>query len=134
MYPLSFWMLLSHSILAFLGPWRHAQREKARWQTREEVLLRTCVGVQTSVSVGAAVSFGPHTRNFRDEVRRLLAADAAVVVAEGAALTEFVRQCLETEGFSAALGGRAAALVASQRGSTAATAAVILRRLPAMRP
>jgi 3-deoxy-D-manno-octulosonic-acid transferase len=80
---------------------------------------------------GAAVSFGPHTRNFRDEVRRLLAADAAVVVADGAALTEFVRQCLETEGFAAALGGRATELVASQRGSTAATAAAILRRLPA---
>ena len=78
---------------------------------------------------GAAVSFGPHTRNFRDEVRRLLAADAAVVVADGAALTEFVRQCLETEGFAAALGGRAAQLVASQRGSTAATAAAILRTL-----
>jgi 3-deoxy-D-manno-octulosonic-acid transferase len=78
---------------------------------------------------GAAVSFGPSTRNFRDEVRRLLAADAAVVVADGAALTEFVRQCLETEGFAAALGGRAAQLVASQRGSTAATAAAILRTL-----
>jgi 3-deoxy-D-manno-octulosonic-acid transferase len=83
---------------------------------------------------GAAVAFGPHTRNFRDEVRRLLAADAAVVVADGAALTEFVRQCLETEGFAAALGGRAAELVASQRGSTAATAAAILRNLSATNP
>jgi 3-deoxy-D-manno-octulosonic-acid transferase len=79
---------------------------------------------------GAAVAFGPHTRNFRDEVRRLLAADAAVVVADGAALTEFVRQCLEIEGFAAALGERATELVASQRGSTAATAAAILRKLP----
>ena len=78
---------------------------------------------------GAAVAFGPHTRNFRDEVRRLLAADAAVVVADGAALTAFVRNCLETEGFAATLGGRAAELVASQRGSTAATAAAILRTL-----
>ena len=79
---------------------------------------------------GAAVSFGPHTRNFRDEVRRLLAADAAVVVADAAALTEFVRQCLETGGFAEALGRRAAAFVASQRGSTAATARAILQRLP----
>lgn len=83
---------------------------------------------------GAAVAFGPHTRNFRDEVRRLLAADAAVVVGDGAALTAFVRQCLEIEGFAATLGGRAAELVASQRGSTAATAAAILRALPATRP
>ena len=83
---------------------------------------------------GAAVAFGPHTRNFRDEVRRLLAADAAVVVADSAALTAFVRNCLETEGFAATLGGRAAELVASQRGSTVATAAAILRALPATRP
>ena len=83
---------------------------------------------------GAAVAFGPQTRNFRDEVRRLLAADAAVVVADGAALAAFVRQCLETEGFAATLGGRAAELVASQRGSTTATAAAILRALPATRP
>ena len=83
---------------------------------------------------GAAVAFGPSTRNFRDEVRRLLAADAAVVVTDGSALTEFVRECLETEGFAAALGNRAAELVASQRGSTAATAGAILRKLPAKSP
>jgi 3-deoxy-D-manno-octulosonic-acid transferase len=80
---------------------------------------------------GAAVACGPHTRNFRDEVRRLLAADAAVVVADGPALTGFVQRCLEHDGFAAALGRRAADLVASQRGSTAATAAAILQRLPA---
>jgi 3-deoxy-D-manno-octulosonic-acid transferase len=80
---------------------------------------------------GAAVAFGPHTRNFRDEVRRLLAADAAVVVADGLKLTAFVRRCLLNDGFAAALGRRAAGLVASQRGSTAATAAAMLNRLPA---
>jgi 3-deoxy-D-manno-octulosonic-acid transferase len=78
----------------------------------------------------AAVSFGPHTRNFRDEVRRLLAAEAAVVVSDGAALSAFVRRCLVDGRFAAALGGRAADLVASQRGSTAATAREILQRLP----
>jgi len=80
---------------------------------------------------GAAVAFGPHTRNFRDEVRRLLSADAAVVVADGPELTAFVRQCLEAPEFAAALGRQAADLIASQRGSTAATAAAILKRLPA---
>lgn len=83
---------------------------------------------------GAAVAFGPHTRNFRDEVRRLLDAGAAVVVADGPALTDFVRQCLQAEGFAAALGRRANNLVASQRGSTAATAGAILRALPATSP
>jgi 3-deoxy-D-manno-octulosonic-acid transferase len=83
---------------------------------------------------GAAVAFGPHTRNFRDEVRRLLTADAAVVVGDGPALTEFLRKCLEIDGFAAALGRRAADLVASQRGSTATTAGAILRKLPAKSP
>ena len=83
---------------------------------------------------GAAVAFGPHTRNFRDEVRRLLTADAAVVVDDGPALTRFLRECLEIDGFAAALGRRAADLVASERGSTAATAGAILRKLPAKRP
>ena len=83
---------------------------------------------------GAAVAFGPHTRNFRDEVRRLLSADAAVVVVDGQDLTNFVRQCLENDGFAAAIGRRAAGLVASQRGSTAATAKAILEKLRAARP
>jgi 3-deoxy-D-manno-octulosonic-acid transferase len=79
---------------------------------------------------GAAVAFGPHTRNFRDEVRRLLDADAARVVEDGAALTAFVARCLTEPGWAAALGRRAAELVATQRGATAATAALVLARLP----
>ncbi len=78
---------------------------------------------------GAAVSFGPFTRNFKDEVARLLAADAAVVVADGPALTAFVRRCLDEPAWAEALGARAAALVASQRGATAATARLVLERL-----
>ncbi len=87
---------------------------------------------------GAAVSFGPHTRNFRDEVARLLAADAAVVVADGSALTAFVARCLAEPAWAAGLGQRAAAVVTAQRGATAATARLVLetpmvadRRLPA---
>jgi 3-deoxy-D-manno-octulosonic-acid transferase len=79
---------------------------------------------------GAAVSFGPFTRNFKDEVSCLLAADAAVVVPDGAALTAFVARCLDEPAWAAALGGRAAALVASQRGATAATARLVLSRAP----
>ncbi len=78
---------------------------------------------------GAAVSFGPFTRNFKDEVARLLAADAAVVVHDGAALTTFVRRCLDDPAWAEALGARAAALVASQRGATTATARLVLERL-----
>jgi 3-deoxy-D-manno-octulosonic-acid transferase len=78
---------------------------------------------------GAAVSFGPHTRNFRAEVVRLLAADAAVVVDDGPALTAFVARCLAKPAWAESLGGRAAALVASQRGATAATARLVLKTL-----
>ena len=78
---------------------------------------------------GAAISFGPHTRNFRDEVARLLAADAAVVVEDGTALTAFVGRCLADPAWAAGLGDRAATLVAAQRGATAATARLVIERL-----
>jgi len=79
---------------------------------------------------GAAVAFGPHTRNFRDEVRRLLDADAARVVEDGPALTAFVARCLGEPAWAEALGRRAATLIASQRGATSATARLVLDRLP----
>ena len=80
---------------------------------------------------GAAVSFGPHTRNFKDEVRVLLAAQAAVVVADGRQLATFVARCLDEPAWRASLGRRAADLVASHRGAKALTAREILRLLPA---
>jgi 3-deoxy-D-manno-octulosonic-acid transferase len=83
---------------------------------------------------GAAVSFGPDTRNFRDEVGHLLAADAAVVVDDGPALTAFVARCLAEPAWAESLGGRAAALVASRRGATAATARIVLERLAVAQP
>jgi 3-deoxy-D-manno-octulosonic-acid transferase len=78
---------------------------------------------------GAAVAFGPFTRNFQAEVARLLAAEAAEVVADGPALTAFVGRCLAEPAWAAALGGRAAALVAAHRGGTAATARLVLEQL-----
>lgn len=79
---------------------------------------------------GAAVSFGPQTRNFADEVRRLLDADAAVVVADGSELTAFLARCLREPDWANALGRRAAAAVTAERGATAVTARLILARLP----
>ncbi len=70
---------------------------------------------------GAAVSFGPNTRNFRDIVAMLLAAEAAVVVHDGAELTAFVRRALTDREFAAALGERARRLVSTQLGATART-------------
>ena len=55
---------------------------------------------------GAAVCFGPNTRNFRDIVAAMLSRDAAVVVADGDDLARFVRRCLEEPAYAAALGQR----------------------------
>ncbi len=71
---------------------------------------------------GAAVSFGPCTRNFRDVVEALLAADAAIVVNDGSQLTAFVARCLDVPHWSAELGEHARRVVASQLGATARTA------------
>jgi 3-deoxy-D-manno-octulosonic-acid transferase len=67
---------------------------------------------------GAAVSFGPNTRNFRDIVATMLAHDAAVVVADGEQMLGFARRCLEQPGYAAALGARARELVLRQIGAT----------------
>jgi 3-deoxy-D-manno-octulosonic-acid transferase len=80
---------------------------------------------------GAAICFGPHTRNFQDEVRVLREAGAAEVVTDGGALESFVSRCLEDPAWAQDLGGRAAAAVAANRGATAMTARLILERLAA---
>ncbi len=74
---------------------------------------------------GAAVSFGPNTRNFRDIVASLLAADAAVVVNSADELEAFVRRCLAEPNYAAALGNRAQQLVQRQLGATARTVALL---------
>ena len=65
------------------------------------------------------------------ESGRLLKAEAAVVVADGPALTAFVARCLDDPAWAATLGDNAARFVASQRGAVAATARMILERIPA---
>lgn len=75
---------------------------------------------------GAAVCFGPNTQNFRDVVAALLAHEAAVVVANQQELMQFVRRCVEDEGYAAELGSRAAALVADSRGATQSSVSLIL--------
>ena len=74
---------------------------------------------------GAAVLFGPNTRNFRDVVEMLLDVDAARVVADAEELTEAVRELLTDREQRIALGARARNLVLSQRGATARTVEII---------
>ncbi len=70
---------------------------------------------------GVATCFGPNTRNFRDIVALLLAAEAAVVVPDGVGLTAFVRRCLIEPAWARILGERAAAFAKTQQGATART-------------
>ena len=70
---------------------------------------------------GAAVSFGPNTKNFRDIVSLLLTDDAAVVIRNGNELTTFIRRCLDEPEFAETLGQRAQQLVQKHIGATAKT-------------
>ncbi len=79
---------------------------------------------------GAAVSFGPNTRNFREIVAGLLAADAAQVVADGRELTEFVRRCLDDAAFARELGERARRVVLHHQGATGCTIELLEKLIP----
>jgi 3-deoxy-D-manno-octulosonic-acid transferase len=89
---------------------------------------------------GVATCFGPNTQNFRDVVAAMLAAEAAVEVADGEALIEFVRRALDDPAYGADLGRRAQSLVASQLGATDRTLARLLplvelpREIPQKQP
>jgi 3-deoxy-D-manno-octulosonic-acid transferase len=74
---------------------------------------------------GAAVSFGPNTKNFRDIVALLLQAEAAVVVHNQPEFTDFVRRVLSDRGFAHKLGQRARDLVRAQLGATCRTVDLI---------
>lgn len=70
---------------------------------------------------GVATCFGPNTRNFRDIVTALTAADGAHVVEDEAALEAFVNGCLELPAEATALGERARSFVQTHLGATART-------------
>jgi 3-deoxy-D-manno-octulosonic-acid transferase len=70
---------------------------------------------------GAAVCFGPNTRNFRDIVSAMLAHGAATVVADQHEMLNFVRRCLENPAEMTRMGELARTLVVSQLGATERT-------------
>ena len=74
---------------------------------------------------GAAVCFGPNTRNFRDIVATMLARDAAVVVHDADEFRRFVERCLRDRDYAAGLGQRAKTLVTQQLGATARTLSLL---------
>jgi 3-deoxy-D-manno-octulosonic-acid transferase len=83
---------------------------------------------------GAAVSFGPKTRNFRDVVSLLLKQGAAVVVHDGRELEAFVQRCLREPSWAGDMGGRARQLVMQQRGATDRTLAWMASLLGSAEP
>ena len=80
---------------------------------------------------GAAVLFGPNTKNFRDVVDVLLAGSAARVVHDDADLKNTVEQFLADPEAARKLGRVAQRLVLAQQGATARTIDKILEVLPA---
>lgn len=110
----------------------------AWWGTADVALVGGSLGRRGGQNMiepaayGAAVTFGPNTRNFRDVVQAMLDANAAVVVQDGDDLEHFVARCLDEPSYRDALGVRARALVETHRGATARTV-TLLRQLLADR-
>ncbi len=67
---------------------------------------------------GAAVSFGPNTKNFRTIVDALLRENAAKVVADVDETEAFVKKCLDDPGFAEAMGKAAKELTIRNSGAT----------------
>jgi 3-deoxy-D-manno-octulosonic-acid transferase len=79
---------------------------------------------------GAAVLFGPNTRNFRDVVEILLSNNAARVVADGDALTAAVGELLADPEAARRQGAIAQQLVLAQQGATAKTVTLLHPLIP----
>ena len=110
--------ILLVNVIGELGAW---------WGTAEIAYVGGSMGPRGGQNMiepaayGAAVSFGPNTRNFRDIVTAMLARDAAAVVHDGHELTNFVRRCLEEPDYRHHLGSNACQLVQEQLGATKRT-------------
>jgi 3-deoxy-D-manno-octulosonic-acid transferase len=79
---------------------------------------------------GAAVVFGPHTWNFRQDVARLLEERAAVQVADAEELESAITRLLADAGERARLGAAGRRLVLRQLGATERTVALLERLFP----
>ncbi len=78
---------------------------------------------------GAAVSFGPNTRNFRDVVSLMLEHQAARVVKDGDDLERFVRRCLTEPAYREEMGIKAQRLVQAHQGAAARTVELLCELL-----
>lgn len=80
-----------------------------------------------AVAAGKPVIFGPHMENFRAIVEQWLAADAAIQVADAAALEAQTARLLRDPDLRAALAGRARRIAAAHEGATARIAQLLSR-------
>lgn len=80
---------------------------------------------------GAAVCFGPNTRNFRDTVEALLANDAATIVTDSDSLATTLELWLTDPIKTEAMGQRAQQFVVSQSGATERTLDCLCGTMPA---
>ena len=78
---------------------------------------------------GAAVCFGPNTKNFRDVTESLIAGSAAAVVRDANGMATFLGEHLTDRDANpeSTMGGRASRLVQSQAGATEATGDALAR-------
>jgi 3-deoxy-D-manno-octulosonic-acid transferase len=74
---------------------------------------------------GAAVCFGPNTKNFRDIVDLILRDNAAQVVHDQHEMEQFIRCCLENPEIAEQFGERAKKLVDRQLGATKRTLEIL---------
>lgn len=79
---------------------------------------------------GAAVMFGPQTRNFRDVVRILQEADACRELVDESDFRTAVQELLRDSSRREQLGRNAAAVVNSQQGAVSRTSAMLIALLP----
>ena len=112
------WQVLVVDTIGELGAW---------WGTADVAYVGGSMGSRGGQNMiepsayGAAVCFGPNTRNFRDVVQLLLSHDAAKVVETERAMYEFLTQCLRNPEQATAMGVRAQDLVRHQQGATERT-------------
>ena len=78
---------------------------------------------------GAAVLFGPDTRNFREAVDLLLKAEGALVVRSADELTSAVRELLGNAALRSQMGACGRMAVAAHRGATERTVSLVTERL-----
>lgn len=79
---------------------------------------------------GVPVSFGPNTKNFQTDVKRLLAVDGAIVVKNSRELSSFVERCLVDQKWAVQLGTNAKQEISQHRGAADRTSCCIKRLLP----